>query len=55
MGSATKVTRDVIGDIQTMDEREQAAAFKRWVGLSELVAPRDEEEDAEPERPGDRP
>lgn len=51
-GTAT-TTRDVIRDMNDMDDEELAAAFKRWLHLSELVAPwRDEGAPAEADRPG---
>lgn len=40
---------DVLGDIHDLNEKERAQTFKRWVDLSELVAPRTADEQ------GDRP
>lgn len=40
---------DLMRDIHDMDEKERADAERRWVELSELVAPRDPKE--EPKRP----
>lgn len=52
MAGSTTVARDLIQEIHDMDERELAAAFKRWVQLSELVAPRRDAEEVGPDRTG---
>ena len=39
---------DLIREIHDMDDKERAGAFKRWVELSELVAPRRDDEATEP-------
>lgn len=50
---------DLIREIHDMDDKERADAFRRWVELSELVAPRRQDESSKeategsvPEGPG---
>lgn len=52
--TASAASRDVIRDIHDLDERERAAAYRRWVELSKLVAPlRPQERARRPEREDD--
>jgi DNA-binding transcriptional regulator PaaX len=41
--------RDLIDEIHDLDEEERAAAYKRWIELSKLVAPPAPKEQADPE------